>query len=53
MARKVVGRFAREMNTESVNYDGPKTRTGARLRSRRTIDKPPGHGVGVHYRTDE
>ena len=39
MAKKVVGR--------------PKTRTGAKVRSRRTIDKTPGHRVGIHYCTNE
>ncbi len=53
MAKKVVGRFAPEMNTESENYAGPKTRFGTRLRNRRTISDPPSKGVGRIYRNGE
>jgi len=53
MPRKVVGRFTREMNTESVNDSGPKTRAGAKLRERRTVSEPRSKGIGGIYRANE
>ncbi|MHB9095203.1 MAG: hypothetical protein ACYC21_11055 [Eubacteriales bacterium] len=53
MARKVVGKISREMNREMVNYSGPKTPSGAKLRNPRKISAPPSEGVGPVYRDEE
>ncbi|GAB4260777.1 MULTISPECIES: hypothetical protein [Thermincola] len=52
MVRRVVGRISREMQKESVDYKGPKTQTGARLRSNRTVRSPRSSGIGPYYRDE-
>ncbi len=52
MARKVVGNISREMN-EAIDYRGPKTKSGAKLRSPRTINPPVSEGIGRYYKNDE
>ena len=52
MARKVVGKISREMNREMVNYSGPKTPSGAKLRGPQKISAPRSEGMGRVYRDD-
>ena len=53
MVRKLIGKISREMNREMVNYAGPKTSTGARLRKSRRVSAPRYGGLGAVYRADE
>ena len=52
VARKVVGKISREMNREMVNYSGPKTPSGAKLREPQKISAPRSEGIGQVYRDE-